>query len=64
MPLVKKLDIGLWEVRSRLDNRIARVFFTVEENVMVLLHGFIKKSEKTPASDLNLAKKRLATLRS
>jgi len=64
MPLVRKLDIGLWEVRSRLDNRISRVLFTVEENVMVLLHGFIKKSEKTPASDLNLAKKRLATLRS
>lgn len=64
MPLVRKLDVGLWEVRSRLDNRIARVLFTVEESVMVLLHGFIKKSEKTPASDLNLAKKRLATLRS
>ena len=64
MPLVRKLDVGLWEVRSRLDNRIARVLFTVEENVMVLLHGFIKKSEKTPANDLNLAKKRLATLRS
>jgi phage-related protein len=64
MPLVRKLDVGLWEVRSRLDNRISRVLFTIEENMMVLLHGFIKKSEKTPASDLNLAKKRLATLRS
>jgi phage-related protein len=64
MPLVRKLDVGLWEVRSKLDNRIARVLFTVEKNVLVLLHGFIKKSEKTPAGDLNLAKKRLATLRS
>jgi phage-related protein len=64
MPLVRKLDVGLWEVRSRLDNRISRVLFTIEENMMVLLHGSIKKSEKTPASDLNLAKKRLATLRS
>jgi phage-related protein len=64
MPLVRKLDVGLWEVRSKLDNRFARVLFTVEKNVLVLLHGFIKKSEKTPAGDLNLAKKRLATLRS
>lgn len=64
MPLVRKLNIGLWEIRSKLDHRIARVFFTVAENVMVLLHGFIKKSQKTPVEDLNLAKKRLATLRS
>jgi phage-related protein len=64
MPLVRKLGVGLWEVRSKLDNRIARALFTVERNVLVLLHGFIKKSEKTPGDDLNLAKKRLATLRS
>lgn len=64
MPLVRKLDLGLWEVRSKLDQRISRVLFTVAENMMVLLHGFIKKSRKTPAADLNLAKKRMATLRS
>jgi len=64
MPLVRKLDVGLWEVRSKLDHRIARVLFTVEKNVMVLLHGFIKKSQKTPVEDLNLAKKRMVTLRS
>ncbi|MEJ2748726.1 MAG: type II toxin-antitoxin system RelE/ParE family toxin [Anaerolineae bacterium] len=63
MPLIRKLDGGLWEVRSRLPNRIARVIFTVESDVMVLLHGFIKKSQKTPASDLTLAKQRLAKLR-
>lgn len=63
MPLIRKLDSGLWEVRSRLPNRIARVIFTVEDNVMILLHGFIKKSQKTPASDLALAKQRLAALR-
>jgi len=62
MPSVRKLDVGLWEVRSKLGNRIARVLFTVEKNVMVLLHGFIKKSEKTPSDDLNLAKKRLSNL--
>jgi phage-related protein len=63
MPLIRKLDSGLWEVRSQLPNRIARVIFTVEDDVMVLLHGFIKKSQKTPASDLALAKQILAKLR-
>jgi phage-related protein len=62
MPLVRKLEKDLWEVRSHLSNRIARVIFTVDDNVMVLLHGFIKKSQKTPASDLALARKRLRTL--
>lgn len=63
MPLIRKLDADLWEVRSRLHNRIARVIFTVEGDKMVLLHGFIKKSQKTPQSDLQLAKQRLKTLR-
>lgn len=40
------------------DNRIARVLFTVCQEMMVLLHGFIKKSQKTPKPDLDLAKKR------
>jgi phage-related protein len=43
MPLVRKMEADLWEVRVNLDNRIARVFLTVEQNMMVLLHGFIKK---------------------
>jgi len=63
MPLIRKLDTNLWEVRSRLHNRIARVIFTVEGDKMVLLHGFIKKSQKTPRSDLELAKQRLKALR-
>ena len=52
MPIVRKLEKDLWEVRSHLPNRIARVIFTVSDDVMVLLHGFIKKSQKTPTSDL------------
>ena len=60
MPLVRKLEPGLWEVRSTLINRIARVIFTVEGGVMVLLHGFIKKSQKTPLEDLQMARERLA----
>jgi len=62
MPVVRKLDQGLWEVRSRLDKRIARTLFTVHGDHMVLLHGFIKKSEKTPREDLQLAKDRKAKL--
>jgi len=64
MPLVRKVDTDLWEIRSRLGNRIARLLFTVQKNLIVILHGFIKKSEKIPANDLHLAKKRLSTLRS
>ena len=63
MPVVRKIDDSLWEVRSRLQNRIARILFTVEDEVMVLLHGFIKKSQKTPKSDLELAKRRATKLR-
>ena len=52
----------LWEIRSRLPDRIARVIFTTGERRMVLLHGFIKKSQKTPKEDLELAKNRLRRL--
>jgi phage-related protein len=62
MPVVRKLDRDLWEVRSRLNNRIARILFTIYEDKMVLLHGFIKKSQKTPTEDLKLAKDRKANL--
>lgn len=63
MPLIRKLDKDLWEVRSNLDNRIARTLFTVEGDLMVLLHGFVKKSQKTPPKELSTAQKRLAMLR-
>jgi phage-related protein len=63
MPLVRKLETDLWEVRSQLPNRIARVFFTIEGNFIVLLHGFIKKSQKTPLDDLEVARTRAAKLR-
>lgn len=59
MPLVRKLDKDLWEVRIHLESRIARVLFTVTAGKIVLLHGFIKKSQATPKSDLDLAKDRM-----
>jgi phage-related protein len=57
-PLVDNLGDGLWEVRSRLDNRIARTLFAMVDQEIVLLHGFIKKQHKTPQDELELAKKR------
>ena len=62
MPLVRKLTPGLWETRIHLDNRIARVLFTVQNGLMVLLHGFVKKSQKTPAKELAIARQRMASL--
>ena len=62
MPLVRKLDKGLWEVLSRLPDRIARLIFTTGEHRMILLHGFIKKLQKTPKDGLELAKTRFRLL--
>jgi len=60
MPTCRPLGQGLWEVRSTLpSDRIARVIFGIVRNERVLLHGFIKKTQKTPAEDLALARKRL-----
>ena len=59
MPLCRPLGGGLWEVRSDItDGRIARVLFCVAAGRMVLLHAFIKKTQKTPAGDRELAIRR------
>ncbi len=63
MPLVRKIEPGLWEVRSDLASGIPRVLFTVEGGTLVLLHGFTKKSQKMPAVELKTARQRLAGLR-
>jgi phage-related protein len=60
MPTCRPLGQGIWEVRSTLPSqKIARVLFGIVEGHMVLLHGFIKKAQKTPDRDLQLARKRL-----
>jgi phage-related protein len=58
-PLVDNLGDGIWEVRSRLDNRIARTLFAVVNQEIVLLHSFIKKQQRTPSDELDLARKRM-----
>lgn len=62
MPLIRKLGRGLWEVRSNISTGIARVFFTVQEGLMILLHGFVKKSQKTPPNELDTARRRLSNV--
>ena len=57
-PKVEKLDKDLWEVRTNLPNGISRVFFTIWEKYMVLLHSIIKKTQKIPQQELETAKKR------
>lgn len=63
LPLVDHLEGEIWEVRTKLENRIARVLFMIDGATIVLLHGFIKKDQKTPQQDLNLAKDRLKRLK-
>jgi hypothetical protein len=60
LPWVRPLGEGLWEARSRLENRISRVIFVIDRGEMVLLHGFIKKTQAIPPADLTLAKRRAA----
>jgi len=65
MPLCRSIagKKGLWEIRSHLsDGRIGRVFFCVYDGHMALLHGFIKKTGKTPAKELEIADKRMKGL--
>ena len=59
IPLIRKIGRGLWEVRSDISTGIARVFFTVTDGLMILLHGFVKKSQKTPPNELDTARRRL-----
>ena len=63
MPLVRHIDGEIWEVRSRLSEGIARILFILDDNAMVLIHGFIKKQQKIPKLDLDLAKQRVKQLR-
>ncbi len=63
MPLVRNLEAALWEVRINLPDGIARVLFTTHGPVMVLVHGFIKKTMQTPKQDIELARKRMKEVR-
>jgi len=63
MPVARSLGKGLYEVRSNISSkRIARVIFAIVDSWMVLLHGFVKKSQKTPKEEIDLAIKRLKNI--
>lgn len=59
MPLVRKLEPELWEVRTSVPDGWARVLFTVVGGELVLLHGFLKASRRAPLRELATARKRL-----
>jgi len=62
MPLCRSITSrkGLWEIRSSLpDKKIARILFCVHDGSLLLLHGFIKKTQKTPDAELSLADNRM-----
>jgi len=63
LPLVDHIEGDIWEVRTRLPNRIARVLFAFESDTMVLLHGFIKKDRATPKADKKIALDRLKLIK-
>ena len=63
MPLVRKIEDGLWEVRTSIPDGIVRTLFTVVEGDIVLLHIFIKKAQKIPDVDLTTARQRKAVVR-
>lgn len=58
MPLVRKMEPALWEIRSDLAHGIARIVFTFHHRTLFLLHGFLKQSHRTPLDDLALARRR------
>ncbi len=64
MPLTRVLHgtNGLEEIRCNISNGIARVIFYVEDDIMVLLHAFIKKTQETPKKELDVAIKRFKDL--
>lgn len=60
MPYSRNLEKGLYEVRSNISNgRIARVLFCIRKNQMILLHGFVKKTQTTPNKEKEIARKRM-----
>lgn len=65
MPLIRKLEADLWEIRVKLSRgRLARVMFTVDDDQMLLLHAFLKTTQKTPQVELETARKRLTMAKS
>jgi len=60
MPHTRAMGEGLFEVRVKASEGIARVFYCVQvHHEIVILHSFIKKTQQTPKKELNIARKRM-----
>ncbi len=60
MPYSRNLEKGMYEVRSNIsDKRIARILFCIQGGGMILLHGFIKKTQATPDREISIARKKM-----
>lgn len=63
-PLSKYLEPGLWELRIKSGNNILRIIYTFKKGkIIILLHIFIKKRQKTPAAELKIARNRLKEIK-
>lgn len=63
-PLSKHIEPGLWKLRIKSENNILRILYTFEKGqVIILLHVFVKKQQKTPTGELELARKRSKELK-
>ena len=63
-PLSKHIESGLWELRIKSGNDILRIFYTfAKDQTIILLHGFVKKQQKTPIGELEIARRRLRELK-
>lgn len=63
-PLSKHLELGLWEVRIKAGTDILRIVYTFDKGrIIILLHIFIKKQQKTPSGELEIARKRLREIK-
>ena len=63
-PYVKHIEGEIWELRIKFSSDISRIFyFTRNAETIVLLHGFVKKTQKTPRSEIETAQKRLRDYR-
>jgi phage-related protein len=56
--LSQTLGDGLYEIRTKLDKRQIRIFYILYDGMIILLHGIVKKTQKTPENDLEIARKR------
>lgn len=63
-PLSKHLESGLWELRIKSGTDILRIIYTFHKGrIIILLHVFIKKQQKTPVDEINIARKRLKEIK-